>query len=187
MRQSLDSSTEFLFGESLDSLLATNSGKAEEFLESFNTAQYGVGQRMRLGKLRFLYQGRRWLEACMSVHKFIDRYVVRAVNNGSYEREKTLKPIDQQPKHYILLNEMAKVTKDEIDLRYQILNVFLAGHESTAIALSSIFFHLARNPTAWQKLRSEVTAIGSATLTFESLKSMQYLRYIISESKRHCP
>ena len=108
----------------------------------------------------------------MAVYRFINKYVVRVVNDGSHEREKTLKPMDQQPKHYILLDEMAKVTKDETDLRYQILNVFLAGHESTAIALGSIFFHLAWNPIAWQQIRSEVTAIGSVTLTFELLKSM---------------
>ena len=118
------------------------------------------------------------------MHSFIDRYVVRAVNDSSREQEDMSKPMDQQQKHYILLNEMAKVTKDKVDLRYQILNVFLAGHESTAIALSSIFFHLARNPTAWQKIRSEVTATGTTPLTFELLKSMQYLRYVISESKR---
>ena len=120
------------------------------------------------------------------MHSFIDKYVERAVNDRSHEQEKTSKSVDQQQKHYILLNEMAKVTKDEADLRYQILNVFLAGHESTAIALSNIFFHLARSPAAWQKIRSEVIAIGTAPLTFELLKGMQYLRYVISESKRHC-
>lgn len=181
--QSLDSSTEFLFGESLNSLLATNAIEVKEFIKSFNVAQDGVDRRVRLGGLRFLYQGKRWLEACAAVHSFTDRYVMRAVADWSHEPRKISKPGNQQRRHYILLDEMAKVTEDEMDLRYQILNVFIAGHESTAIALSSIFFHLARTPMAWQRLRSEVVAIGTAPLTFESLKSIQYLRYVISESK----
>ena len=78
---------------------------------------------------------------------------------------------------------MAKVTKDTKDLRYQILNVFLAGHESTAVALGSTFFHLARNHAVWDKLRSEVKTVGDTPLTFELLKNMRYLQYVISESK----
>ena len=117
------------------------------------------------------------------MHSFIDRLVAKAVNDQSGEEENILKPTNPQRKQYILLNEMAKVTKDTRDLRYQILNVFLAGHESTAVALGSIFFHLARNRAVWDRLRSEVRAVGNAPLTFELLKSMQYLRYVISESK----
>lgn len=186
-RLSLDSSTGFLFGESLDSLLETNSIETEKFLSSFNTAQYGVGERVRLGKLRFLYRDKRYTEACKSVHSFIDNYVVKAVNNKPEEEGNKSEPTNPQRKRYILLDEMAKVTKDTTDLRYQILSVFLAGHEATAVALGSIFFHLARNRAIWDRLRSEVKAVGNAPLTFELLKSMQYLRYVISENLRLNP
>lgn len=169
----------------MNSLLATNAPEVEEFIKYFNVAQDGVDKRVRLGGLRFLYQGKRWLKACAAVHKFTDKYVVRAVADRSHERNKLSKPVNQNQRRrqYILLDEMAKLTEDETDLRYQILNVFIAGHESTAIALGHIFFHLARTPVAWYRLRSEVVAMGSAPLTFESLKSLSYLRHVISESK----
>ncbi len=116
------------------------------------------------------------------MQNFIDKFVARAVKDASQE-EKTSKPANTQREHYILLDEMAQVTKDPEYLRHQILNVFLAGHESTAVALGSIFFHLARNRAVWDRLRSEVKALGNAPLTFELLKSIEYLRYVISESE----
>ena len=142
-----------------------------------------MSYRVTLGKLRFLYQDKRWSEACKSVHRLMDKFVAKAINKTSQEG-KIPKPASMHREHYILLNEMARVTQDTDDLRYQILNVFLAGHESTAVALGSIFFHLARNRAAWDKLRSEVKAIGDAPLTFELLKNIPYLRYVISESKK---
>lgn len=70
-----------------------------------------------------------------------------------------------------------------MELRYQILNVFLGRHESTAIALSNIFFDLALNETVYQKLRAEILGIGTTPITLELLRSLKYLRHVISESK----
>ena len=182
--QSLDSSTDFLFGKSLDSLQSSESVRVKDFLDSFEIAQYGVDQRVRLGRLRFLCQGKRFSEACAAVHDFIDEYIARALDDMSAGQAKTSKPNNQHKEKYALVKEVGTVVKDKNDLRNQMMNFFIAGHESTAMALSSIFFNLSRSPIAWQKIRSEVIAVGNEPLTFETLKTMQYLRHVISESTR---
>lgn len=117
------------------------------------------------------------------MHAFIDKYVMKALDTVPFTDNKEPIHLDEPHKQYILLNEMAKAIKDPAELRYQILNVFLGGHESTAIALSNIFFHLARNASVYQKLRAEVLALGTTPLTFELLRSLKYLRFVVCESK----
>ena len=53
--QYLDSSTEFFLGDSVEYLLPESPFNAQEFLPSFDDALKGVGQRLRLGRLRFLH------------------------------------------------------------------------------------------------------------------------------------
>lgn len=78
---------------------------------------------------------------------------------------------------------MAKQTDNRDDLRQQILHVFLAGHDSSAIATGNAIFHLSQNPEVWKKLRSEILSEGEKPLTFERLKPLHYLKYIIKESR----
>lgn len=121
------------------------------------------------------------------MHAYIDKHVSRvlesqkSVENTGDEDERTTQ------KQYILLNEMAKETQDAVDLRYQLFHVFIPAHDATGIALSDIFFHLARDAHRWDKLRREVLAATTGqTLSFEILKSMKYLRYVFNESMYTC-
>lgn len=82
---------------------------------------------------------------------------------------------------------MAKQTDNRDDLRQQILHVFLAGHDSSAVTTGNAIFHLSRNPEVWKKLRSEILSEGEKPLTFESLKTLHYLQYIIKESRCTSP
>lgn len=90
---------------------------------------------------------------------------------------------DNATSRYVLLHEMAKHTDSRDELRNQILHVFIAGHESSAITIANAIFHLCRNPEIWKKLRSEILSEGDKPFTFESLKNLHYLQYIIKESK----
>ncbi|TEY70439.1 hypothetical protein BOTCAL_0103g00220 [Botryotinia calthae] len=95
---------------------------------------------------------------------------------------------DENDNHcYVLLHEMAKQTGSRDDLRNQILHVFLASHESSAITIGIAIFHLCRNPEMWKKLRSEIISEGHKPFTFESLKNLHYLQYIIKETLRLHP
>lgn len=180
----LDIFTELLFGESVNSQLSITSFDSVQFLQAFDTSMRGLAARMMLGKLKFIRgPDTEWKEAVKKVHNYIDRHVSRVLEmrqDGKLGRSED----DNDPqKQYILLNEMAKETQDPIDLRYQLLHVFIPAHDATGIAVSDMFFHLARDQYRWEKLQAEVlSATPGRPITFELLKSMRYLRHVFNES-----
>lgn len=178
-----DSATEFLLGKSVncqESKLASEDGKA--FLKAFEGCSGNVGRQRLIGKLAWS-QDRRWAENIKIVHGFVDKHVAKALENRN-ERKSDLKH-EKSPQRFVLLDEMAEMTDDAIDLRYQILQVFVPGHESTGSLLSAAMYALAQHPDAWQKLRSEIMATDTEEPTYEIIKSRTYLRYVLNESKPH--
>jgi cytochrome P450 len=67
------------------------------------------------------------------------------------------------------------------------LNILLAGRDTTASLLSSAFFFLARHQTVWGKLRQIVVdEFGDSNnpkgeITQSRLKDIPYLRYVLNE------
>lgn len=141
----------------------------------------GLGNRVRLGRLKFLYRDPAWFDSIRTVHKFIENHIDNAL-----EAERIRKQSGQSEKaehhRYILLNEMVKQMQDKLDLRSQILAVFMPSRDTTAFLVSNVVHALARKPDSWSKLREEVLSLGSQSLTFEVLKSMKYLQWVINES-----
>ena len=95
--------------------------------------------------------------------------------------------IKEKPAKYILAYELAQKTKDRVDIRNQLLNIFMPAHDATAVALTNVFFNLARHPAVWAKLGKDVLGLGSSELTVETLKSIQHLQNIINETFRLNP
>ncbi len=52
-----------------------------------------------------------------------------------------------------------------------------------AIVTSYVSFLLSRHPAVWRRLRKEVVLLDGREPTFEQLKSMNYLRWVINESE----
>jgi cytochrome P450 len=73
-------------------------------------------------------------------------------------------------------------------LRDELITIFLAGHETTAIALSWTLFLLSRNPSARQKLAAEVAAaVGDRLPTAADLPRLPYTESVVKESLRLYP
>ncbi len=74
-------------------------------------------------------------------------------------------------------------------LRDEVTTLFLAGYETTSIALTWSFDFLAHNPEMMEKLRTEVdTVVGSDRLpTFADLPKMPYSRKVLQETLRIRP
>jgi cytochrome P450 len=73
-------------------------------------------------------------------------------------------------------------------LRDEVMTLILAGHETTANALSFTWMLLSRSPHVWQKLRAEVEgALGNRTLVAEDLPKLKYTRMVIEEAMRLYP
>ncbi len=70
----------------------------------------------------------------------------------------------------------------------EMLILFIAGHETTANALSFIFFEISQNPEAEEKLRQEITEEGENAFTTESLMKKSFTTNVIKEAMRlHSP
>jgi len=73
-------------------------------------------------------------------------------------------------------------------LRDEVMTLFLAGHETTAIALSWTFYLLAQNPDVEARLVSELeTALQGKPPTPADLPRMPYLEATVDESLRIYP
>ena len=95
---------------------------------------------------------------------------------------------------YIFLYELVKQTRDPIILRDQLLNILLAGRDTTAGLLSFTFFELARNQDVYDKLKEEIyEKFGEGEdsrvdeITFESLKKCEFLKCVLNEILRLYP
>jgi len=188
-RFTIDSATEFLFGRSVNSLRATSAGSAEiTFAEAFNKAQSFLTHRVRLGPLRFFYSRKEGDQAIRTCQAFVDQFVDEAV---LYREKVDLEPqraAAADDEKYIFLRELAKSTKDKRRLRDELLNVLLAGRDTTASLLSNMWFVIARRPDVFAALRREVQdVLRGQRPTYAQLRNMRYLRYCMNESLRLHP
>ena len=123
---------------------------------------------------------KKWNEAHERVHAFVDDHVKRALQETAQNGLMNVSP----PHRYVLLHEMAKEIRDPVELRFQLLNVFLPARDSTSVAIGNALFHLARKPSLWTDLRSEALSLGSQPPTFETLKSLILFKHVLFETLR---
>ena len=66
--------------------------------------------------------------------------------------------------------------------------ILLAGHETTANALSWAFFELAQQPDIQSRLRAEIRSVrasrSDAELTADAIHAMPYLNAVVKVSAR---
>lgn len=85
--KTLDTSTEFLFGESVHSL-RDDPADALSFANTFNAAQDGSAMRAKLGPFMGLYQNKTYWKAGIDLRNYVSRFAQRAIdyrvtiNNG---------------------------------------------------------------------------------------------------------
>src|SRR5205085_7389055 len=74
------------------------------------------------------------------------------------------------------------------EVRDEVVTIFMAGHETTAQALTWTWYLLAQHPTVEAKLHAEIDAVldGRAP-RHEDLAQLRYARMVIEESMRLYP
>lgn len=76
----------------------------------------------------------------------------------------------------------------DTQIRDEVLTFLLAGHETTALALSWTWYLLSQNPDARQKLRTEIqNVLGSRPPTLADIPALVYTDRVIKESMRLYP
>lgn len=145
-RFTLDTTTFLLFGESIGSLRGPQGGEegaaaaaSEEtrFAEAFTVAQDYLAQRGRLGDVYWLIGGPKFWNACRTVHAFVDSMVRDRLRDAEEEKKENSDSAAAKPdKKYVFLDALLEQTRDVFTLRSQLLNVLLAGRDTTACCLS---------------------------------------------------
>lgn len=199
-RLTIDAATEVLFGRSLNTLQKSPDSEEHMFMRAFDTAQAKAHFRPRNWFVaNYIFRDAEWDAALVTVHSFVDRYISNALqkkcasSRGSTEPtslgSKAAEEDDDSScivgpdgkKRYVFLYEMAKETSDPIELRHELLNVLLAGRDTTASLLSNTFFVLSRRPDIWAKLKEEVDALGGVFPDYDTLRGMKYVKYLLNE------
>ncbi|KAL3477707.1 putative cytochrome P450 [Aspergillus californicus] len=181
----LDTSTDFLFGQSVHSL--TDPSKAHP-QKDMVTVMRGLRLRLQLSSFVFLHRDSAWIAACKRIHVFLDSYIDDAYAQLKAEKEEG-KPALQangKPRDDFLWT-IARHVPDKQELRTQLTGVWIPSNETTSILMSNTLFALARNPRVVEKLRKEILAYGDGPLTFEGLRSLNYLRWTVNETHRLYP
>jgi cytochrome P450 len=74
------------------------------------------------------------------------------------------------------------------EVRDQVVTIFMAGHETTSLALSWTWYLLSQHPAVEAKLHDELAeALGGRTPHYEDIVNLRYTRMVIEESMRLYP
>jgi cytochrome P450 len=113
----------------------------------------------------------------------VDKFVARALEYRRAHRAGETTSNEKEKGKYIFANELALATDDPMQIRGELLNILLAGRDTTAGLLSNTFFVLARRPDIWAKLQNEVDRLEGKRPDYETLRSMKYLKFVLNECK----
>ncbi|KAJ4419965.1 hypothetical protein N0V82_004680 [Gnomoniopsis sp. IMI 355080] len=188
-RYTMDSATEFLFGKSVDTLTEVQS--EFDFAQAFQYAQNAIMTRGMLGPLRIFYRDGHADKCNRICRQFAQQFVEEAfqvVEGEKFERgeEKPNAPLLARQRR-VFSHELALRTTDRHRVLDELMNVLLAGRDTTASLLSNLFFMLAKNASIWDKLRKEVASLEGRPPTYEELRSLRYVNCCINESLRIHP
>ncbi|MCJ1481792.1 hypothetical protein MMC06_001951 [Schaereria dolodes] len=219
-RLAMDTYTDFLFNHSVNSQIAAvtdcratkrnDAGvKALDFSEAFQLATQYIVYRIRVGRFYWVYNSKAFRDACAVCHQFADHYIAIALNSsekavlqsdnaestfagekGDISKKSATKGVDssKQP----LIHQLITETKDPILLRSQLIQLLLAGRDTTSSILSFIFLELARHPSVFTSLRASVISVfGTAPepdlLTLQKFLIFPPLMNLINETVRLYP
>ncbi|KAI4623404.1 hypothetical protein J4E83_004798 [Alternaria metachromatica] len=188
-RLTIDTATEFLFNHSTNSLRMVGQEDANNedviFSKAFTTAQDDITTRTRWGifdRFRKNPEGKKAISIC---HAYVDKFVDDALRfREELDAEKSAGGKDDK---YYFIQEVAKQTTDKKRIREELINILLAGRDTTASLLSNMFFQIAKRPDIYAKLREEVAALGGRTPTYEELRNLKYVKWCLNESLRLHP
>jgi cytochrome P450 len=200
-RMTLDSATEVLLGRSFNSLLEPPGSPSLGFMAAFDYAQLKThsrylmdrGYMKPLGKLLTLLWPDTWDEfdsSCATVQRFVDEIVadllLKQDKNHLYGKDGAEGHDEEESgrpgKKYVFLEELAKETRHPIELRDEILNMLVAGRDTTASLLSTALFTLARRRDVWARVRAEVLeTFGDRIPEYEVLRNLKQMRNLFNE------
>ncbi|GJC82563.1 cytochrome P450 52A4 [Colletotrichum liriopes] len=180
-RMTLDVTTDFLLGHSVNSL----GNPKHHFAHAFNEVQsYQMFYTIMAPFEHFLPHGK-YNRGIKVIEEFILPFIQEALDLPPSELEK----LSKSDKDFTFLHNIARFTRDPKIIRDQLVAILLAGRDTTAATLSWTLYELTRYPSIYAKLRNEIlTTVGPKRApSYEDLKSMKYLTNCLQETLRLYP
>ena len=120
----------------------------------------------------------RFQKSLQNLEKVVNDLIEKSKNN----------PIKEPDKNFIHALLESDHSFSDQDLRDHIISLMIAGHETTATALSWMFITLERHPEKLQKLRQEVDQFEKGErLDLAAIEKLPYTHQVIQETLRLYP
>lgn len=177
------------------------------FGDAFDLCLDYVALRLKLGKLWFLADGIAFRLACKQVQRYADDYIREAAAHAdeatrlmekdplkdAEESEFKDSRIGDDDRKYGLISDLVESYPDKIALRNQVMQLLVAGRDTTAASLTWTFALLEANPQVLQRLIDNIMeTFGTEsqprqTINYDTLRACTYLQWVIFEVLRLYP
>ncbi|KIK53184.1 hypothetical protein GYMLUDRAFT_250607 [Collybiopsis luxurians FD-317 M1] len=200
-RFTLDSATEFLFGKDVGSLGAGlpypenasiqndelfNSHPSNIFVRAFMQGQKLASVRGRMGDMWPLAEF--WEDKVKAHRAKIDEFTRPILEERKRE---LLARGDEMAKDdgETFLDHLIRSTDDKQVIKDELVNILVAGRDTTASLLTFAIYVLTQHPELTKKLRKEILEfVGpSGRPTYKNIADMKYLRAFLNETLRLYP
>jgi len=203
-RFTLDSATEFLFGKSVGSLGANlpypeGSPLAKDpsilnhpsnvFVRAFMQGQIQTAFRARFGQMWPLMEF--WSDKVLPHREQVDAFVnpILTERQNQHLAMAATEKAGDDGEGETFLDHLIKFTEDKQIIKDELVNILVAGRDTTASLLTFCIYVLTERPDITDKLRQEILdKVGAnARPTYKIIPEMKYLRAFINETLRLYP
>ncbi|GIZ37945.1 hypothetical protein CKM354_000137300 [Cercospora kikuchii] len=189
-RMTLDTSLEFLMGESISSLANPEDAKRSAMNSALHRVEVHISSGGGLGNActSWLPKSRQYVKDIQTIRSFVESFILPRLA----KREEILHRDDEGPsdgERPTFLDELVKQTSDLTEIGDEILSTLFAGRDTTASLLTNIFFVVSRRQEIWKALQDEINHAlpDGQRPSSDQLKQLKYLRALVNESLRLHP
>jgi cytochrome P450 len=124
--------------------------------------------------------GRRYRQACRQLDTLMFKTIAHRRARGSEG--------DDLLSRLLTVRDEDGTQMTDAQLRDELVTLFLAGHETTALAMSFVFYLLAQHPDAVTRLEAELDAVlGGRAPTAADVPRLRYTEWVVKEAMRLYP
>ncbi|KAK8086918.1 cytochrome P450 [Apiospora phragmitis] len=174
-----------LYRATLDMTTVPTGPQRRAFIKAFDEVQKTQMRIVMMYPFDAFIDRKEYYRGIKTLEAFIMPFVEKTLTLTAEEIEE----IGKSDNDFTFLHGLASFRRDPKVIRDQIMAVLLAGRDTTAGTPSWAFYELAAYPENWARLREEVlSTVGSHKApTYDDLKNLRYLRYMLNETLRLYP
>ncbi|KAF9547694.1 cytochrome P450 monooxygenase pc-2 [Agrocybe pediades] len=199
-RFTLDSATEFLFGQTVDSLSAelpypptySHKNTAAYHYHPSNVFVKAFSQGLDYTETRIedmwpLFEFGK--DKIKPLRKIMDEFTKPMIEKALSHREKEKGGQSNGKEAETVLSSLVDHTQDEQILKDELINLLVAGRDTTMSLLAFSVYMLAQNPSIELRLRQEIYDVVGPTAApdYSQIRAMKYMRAFLNEVLRLYP